>query len=210
MNRSAFVLAAAALAVPAAAAAQSSTPPADVGAALTRLFGSPEVQPSWFSADFLKEIPIDRVREITKELTGLLGPFRSVTPNVTQYAVTFEHGSVQAEGMLDKSGAFMELLLSRMQCELARKRLTDVFGGTPPPPDLFDTRFLNGVPIDRIRSLVKSIIDANGTLTGVVPQKNGSYDLAFTHGHAGAVIFLDGDGQIAGLLVQPPPASAPH
>jgi hypothetical protein len=171
--------------------------------ALARLFTGPDLQPSWFSAPFLAQIPIEQCRSIVSATVATLGPFVSVAPNGKSYTLTFARGTIQAEGKLDASGAFTGLLFSRMQSAAASERLTAILNGGKPPAAWFSDRFLAQVPIDKVDAVLAAVKTQYGAFVKASPAKDGTYDIAFAKGNGHALIYLGPDGKIEGLILQP-------
>jgi hypothetical protein len=189
---------AAALAIPAVAAAQTIT----MQAAIARLFSAQPMQAAWFAPTFLTAVPLAKVQSIVAEVVATLGPYQSVAKNGVLYTVTFARGTIRAEGSLDANGAFAALLLSRMQSAAVADRIAALFHTTPVPAAWFSAPMLAGVTIDQIRHVVTSMSSQYGTLEHVTPASDGSYDVRFANGDASALAFLGPDGTFEGLLFQ--------
>jgi hypothetical protein len=196
---STLAVASAGAAMPAAAKADALT----VSDAIARLFTAPAIAPEWFDAMFRAAIPIEQTRSIVAAIVAQLGAYRGIAPNGSAYTLTFDRGTLQAEGSLDANGAFRGLLFSRMQSAAAADRLTAVFTAASIPAEWFSARFLANVPIDRIRAIAAEIHKHYGALHGVHPQSDGTYDLAFEKFDAIATIYLGGTGLVEGLIIRP-------
>jgi hypothetical protein len=200
MDRKVFVLSVAAAAIaPGIGEAQT----VNAQTALTALFTAPAVEPAAFSSIFLAAVPIEKVRSIRADVFATLGQFESVASNRSRYTVTFARGTIQADAKLDESGAFIGLLLSRMQSAPAADRLSALFHTDPFPAAWFSDRFLAEIPVEKSGAIIAAIKAQYGAFVSATPSKDGSYDVEFANGSANALIFLGPDGKIEGLIFQP-------
>jgi hypothetical protein len=200
MQRNAFVLSlAAAASAPRFVAAQTLS----VQDAIARLFTASTLQPEWFSAAFLAQVPLERVRSITNDILAALGPYQSIAPNRSRFTATFAHGTIQVEGKLDDSGAFAGLFVSRMQGPAATQTLTTFFKTNPMPDTLFSDKFLASIPIAKSRDLAAHLQQQFGPFVSATTVPDGTYDVEFANGSATALIFLGPADKIEGLVFQP-------
>jgi len=200
MKRAAFVLSlAAAAAAPRRGAAQTLS----VQDAIARLFTAPALDAAWFSPSFLASVPLDKIRAIIADIAGALGSFQTIAPNRSRFTLTFAHGTIQGEGVLNAQGAFDGLLFSRMQSPAAADRIAALFHSPAPPAAWFSERMLVAVPIERIDLVVSSLKTQFGPFQSATPSKDGAYDVEFANGSANALIFLGTDGKIEGLIFRP-------
>jgi hypothetical protein len=202
IRRTFVVLAGAALAAPLAAGAQTLT----LGDAIGRLFTSHAYQPSWFAAGAGFPPPAT-LQSVVAGFATTLGPYQSIAPNGTRFTITFAHGTMQAEGALDASGAFTSLLFSRMQSKAAADRLAALFTAESIPAAWFSDRFLQALSLERIRSAIAAIKAQNGAFTSITPRQDGSYDLAFAKGHVSGVIDIGPGDVIEDFDLLPPSQS---
>jgi beta-lactamase class A len=77
--------------------------------ALARLFSAGQVDPAWFSPDFLQVVSADQVQSLVEGLKASLGPFVDVEPAGSGFTVVFERGTVPAAIALDASGQIIGL-----------------------------------------------------------------------------------------------------
>jgi hypothetical protein len=200
MQRNAFALSlAAAASTPRFVGAQTLS----VQDAIARLFTASTLQPEWFSAAFLAAVPLERSRSILDNIVATLGPYQSIAPNRSRFTVTFAHGTIQAEGKLDVTGAFAGLFFSRMQGPAATQTLTTFFKTNPMPDTLFSDQFLAKIPIEKSRTIAANLQDQFGPFVSATSVQDGSYDVEFANGSATTLIFLGPADKIEGLIFQP-------
>jgi hypothetical protein len=205
MKRASFVPLAAAVvaAVPLAGRAQTPAPALSVPDAFTRLFTAPSVQAAWFTPSYLASFPLDKLDAFVSDLKVALGQFASIAPNGPGYTATFANGTVQVAGTLDASGSFATMQISRMQSHAVAERLAALFSTVPIPAAWFSDLFLAQIKIEQLRTVIDGIKTQFGAIPAIAPAKDGTYDLAFIHGHLSAFVYLAGDGKIEGLIFQP-------
>jgi hypothetical protein len=202
MNRGTFVmLAGAALAAPRPAGAESLT----FADAVARLFTAHALDAAWFAPNAGFPPPAT-LQSVLAGFVATLGAYTSIAPNGAAYTLTFAHGTMQVQGTI-ADGTFTSLLFSRMQCKAAADRLAALFTTDPIPAAWFNDHFLAVISIDKLRAAIAGIKAQNGAFTGVAPVKDGSYDVAFAHGHVIAVIDINADGVVQDIDLLPPPSA---
>lgn len=78
-------------------------------AALERLFVNDKLQPEWFAASVLGQIPLSQLQAIVDQLKSNLGAYKAVTEDGGAFSVEFEHGSVPSTIGLDADGRIVQL-----------------------------------------------------------------------------------------------------
>jgi hypothetical protein len=204
MKRGPFALSLIAVALARGTARAAGTPMTD---AIGRLFTAPALEPAWFAAGELADVPLDAWRTVLDDITRTLGPYRSVTPNGATSTVAFANGTVQATAALDANGAFTRLLFDRMQSAAAASRLTALFQTTPVPAAWFSDSTLQLAPIDRLNTMFGAIATQFGAFQKATPARDGTYTVTFAKGALSFSVFLDGDGKIDELRFVPAKAS---
>lgn len=79
-------------------------------AALERLLTSTELESEWFSATFLKQVPVTQVQAIIASLKAELGAYQSVQADGSDYQIVFEKGIVPTKIALAPNGQITGLL----------------------------------------------------------------------------------------------------
>lgn len=201
MNRRLFaLLAAAAAAAPLPARSQSLT----FADAVARLFTAKTYDAAWFAPN-LGFPPPATMQTIVAGLVATLGPYQSIAPNGSTYALTFAHGTLQVQGAI-ADGAFTSLLFSHMQCKACADKLSQLFTADTIPAAWFSDRFLAAISVDKIRSAIAAIKAQNGAFASIAPRKDGTYDLTFAKGRIIGAIDVDAAGVIQDMDFLPPAA----
>lgn len=95
------------------------------------------------------------------------------------------------------------ILLAQTQPLSAEQSLERLLTSPQIQPEWFDPSFLSQVPLEQIESVLLQIRTTLGAYQRLEPTENG-YRLVFEKGTTGARISLTQQGQIIGLLFQPP------
>ncbi|AZI42537.1 serine hydrolase [Deinococcus psychrotolerans] len=98
---------------PPTSAAPTSNAAVTVQAALTRLLSAKTLSPEWFSADFLKQVPVTQLSPILASASSGLGTFQSVEAGKDGgFTAKFTEGTLPIKGAsVDAQGRFTGLLL---------------------------------------------------------------------------------------------------
>jgi hypothetical protein len=148
-------------------------------------------------------VPMQKVHSILSDILATLGAYRSIDPNGSSYTVTFERGTLQAEGTLDDDGIFTAIGFNRMQSRAAEERLTALLQMDHVPAPFFSDLFLAAVPLATVTDTINAMKAQSGAFRSIFASQDGTYDVAFAKGRHTARIYLGPDGKILGLIFQP-------
>lgn len=77
--------------------------------AIARVLGPGPVQPSWFDAGFLAQIPATRIQQVVDQYTGTNGKFQRVEKTEEGFTVYLERAKFPARVALNAQGQFVSL-----------------------------------------------------------------------------------------------------
>lgn len=69
-----------------------------------KLFTSPSVQPEWFAPEMLAQFSPAQFDAIVEQYVGILGAYESAAGEIPSFRLTFEHGHVNAQLVLNAAG----------------------------------------------------------------------------------------------------------
>ena len=97
--------------------------------AVARIFEE-EINPDWFGAAFLAQVPVDQIVAIVESFVGDFGPLVAVDGTGGELVTRFERAEMPTQIALDDAGRIVGLFLGR-RCRLAP--LLRVWPPTLPP-----------------------------------------------------------------------------
>ncbi|MBV8601008.1 MAG: hypothetical protein JO359_05505, partial [Candidatus Eremiobacteraeota bacterium] len=71
---------------------------------IAEIFTASQVDPDWFAASFLTQVPAAQVTQIAGQVKAALGEYRSVAKSGDHYIATFSKGTEEITIHLDASG----------------------------------------------------------------------------------------------------------
>ncbi|GAB1537994.1 serine hydrolase [Scytonema sp. NUACC21] len=87
-------------------------------AALERLFTSKQIQPEWFTSDFLAQVTIAQIRQVIAGLKTQLGTYQGIQNNAQDYLVLFSQASIPTKIVLNAKGQISGLLFQPPQAKV--------------------------------------------------------------------------------------------
>ena len=112
--------------------------------ALERLFTQP-LQATWFTPQFLRQVPARQIQSILTQFTQELGDYQRVAAVQDSYEVEFTGGLIPAQILLTADGQVAELLLQPPVVALSPEAAIAAFEASPHQASLLITR--NGEPL---------------------------------------------------------------
>jgi hypothetical protein len=184
--------------------------PATGQALLQQLFG-PGVEQSAFSDSFVAQVPLATVRSIASGYLTALGPLRSVTPDGSDFALTFARGTLRATLVLDAAGKVQTLSFHDEQSPADRAALQRLLAAEQPAEEWFAPEFLAKLPLERVRAFLTKTKTDQGAFVRV-DERAGGYFAVFARGESRTQISTDAAGKIRLLYFAAfaPPASPAH
>jgi beta-lactamase class A len=93
----------------AARPSHADTPPITPEDAIKRLFASPQLDPAWFTPEFLAVVPIPQGQQIVDQYRAQVGALLDVKPQGGSFEMVFERGTARATINLNSSGVIAGL-----------------------------------------------------------------------------------------------------